>query len=294
MMKKIRLIYNKSAGQNKSSEIISDVIGRLSENGFEVTAFRASKENSCENFIKETPNDTYGIVVAGGDGTLNKVVNFMMKYDVRVPLGIIPAGTSNDFAKHLGLFGNVELALKKIIEGNVEGVDVGRVNDTYFINVLSAGMFSSTSYKTDKRLKDVLGHLSYFLTAAKQPFEQRPFKIKIETEDAVLEENVVVFIVFNGSSVGRIDLFSYDPSIQDGMLDMVILRRGKLNETLKILGEFENGEFMSNDNVVYLRDKKFKVTMLEGKCDRPDIDGDEGPEFPLDVECIEKGINMFL
>lgn len=293
-MRKIRLIYNKSAGQNKSSEIISDVIGRLSENEFEVTAFRASKENSCENFIKETPEDTYGIIVAGGDGTINKVVNFMMKYNIRVPLGIIPAGTSNDFAKHLGLFGNVQLAVQKIIEGNVEGVDVGRVNDTYFINVLSAGMFSSTSYKTDKRLKDVLGHLSYFLTAAKQPFEQRPFKIKIETEDAVLEENVVVFIVFNGSSVGRIDLFSYDPSIQDGMLDMVILRRGKLNETLKILGEFENGEFMSNDNVVYLRDKKFKVTMLEGKCDRPDIDGDEGPEFPLDVECIEKGINMFL
>lgn len=293
-MKKIRLIYNKSAGQNKSSEIISDVIGRLSENGFEVTAFRASKENSCEEFIKETPSDTYGIIVAGGDGTINKVVNFMMKYSVSVPLGIIPAGTSNDFAKHLGLFGNVPLSVQKIIEGNVEGVDVGRVNDTYFINVLSAGMFSSTSYKTDKRLKDVLGHLSYFLTAAKQPFEQRPFKIKIETEDAVFEENVVVFIVFNGSSVGRIDLFSYDPSIQDGMLDMVILRRGKLNETLKILGEFENGEFMSNDNVVYLRDKKFKVTMLEGKCDRPDIDGDEGPEFPLDVECIEKGINMFL
>jgi len=293
-MRKIRLIYNKSAGQNKSSEIISDVIGRLSENEFEVTAFRASKENSCENFIKETPEDTYGIIVAGGDGTINKVVNFMMKYNIRVPLGIIPAGTSNDFAKHLGLFGNVQLAVQKIIEGNVEGIDVGRVNDTYFINVLSAGMFSSTSYKTDKRLKDVLGHLSYFLTAAKQPFEQRPFKIKIETEDAVLEENVVVFIVFNGSSVGRIDLFSYDPSIQDGMLDMVILRRGKLNETLKILGEFENGEFMSNDNVVYLRDKKFKVTMLEGKCDRPDIDGDEGPEFPLDVECIEKGINMFL
>lgn len=293
-MKKIRLIYNKSAGQNKSSEIISDIIGRLSENGFEVTAFRASKENPCEDFVRETTADTYAIVVAGGDGTINKVVNFMMKYNIKVPLGVIPAGTSNDFAKHLGLFGNIDLAVDKIIEGNVEGVDIGRVNDSYFVNVLSAGMFSSTSYKTDKRLKDVLGHLSYFLTAAKQPFEQKPFKVKIETDDAVLEENVVVFIVFNGSSVGRIDLFSDNSSVQDGMLDMVILRNGKLNETLKILGEFENGEFLSNDNVVYLKDNRFKITLLEGKCDRPDVDGDEGPEFPLDVECIERGINMFL
>ena len=293
-MKKIRLIYNKSAGQNKSSEIISDIIGRLSENGFEVTAFRASKQNSCEEFIRKTEKDTYAIVVAGGDGTINKVVNFMMKYNIDIPLGIIPAGTSNDFANHIGFYGNIDMAIDKIIQGNIEGVDVGKVNDTYFVNVLSAGMFSSTSYKTDKRLKEIFGHLSYFLTAAKQPFEQRPFKIRIETEDAVLEENVIVFIVFNGSSVGRIDLFSDNSSIQDGILDMVILRNGKINETLKILGEFENSEFLSNDNVVYLKDKKFKITLLEGKCDRPDVDGDEGPEFPLEVECIEKGIKMFL
>ena len=293
-MRKIRLIYNKSAGQNKSSEIISDIIGKFSENNFEVTVFATSKENSCEDFIRETPEDTYALVVAGGDGTINKIVNYMMKYEINVPLGIIPAGTSNDFANHIGVFGNIEVAVDKIIKGNTEEVDIGKVNDTYFINVLSAGMFSSTSYKTDKRLKDILGQASYFLTAAKQPFEQRPFKIKIETEDAVLEESVVVFIIFNGSSVGRIDLFSNEPSIQDGMLDMVILRKGKINETLKILGEFENGEFLSNDNVTYLRDKKFKISMVEGACDRPDVDGDEGPEFPLNVECIEKAIKMFL
>lgn len=293
-MKKIRLVYNKSAGQNKSSEVISDIIGKFSENGFEVTAFRASRENSAEEFVKETPDDTYALVVAGGDGTINKMVNFMMKYNIKVPLGIIPAGTSNDFANHIGLLGEIDKAVDRIIEGNIEGVDVGRVNDTYFINVLSAGMFSSTSYKTDKRLKEMLGQISYFLTAAKQPFEQRPFRIRIETKDAVLEEKVVVFIMFNGSSVGRINLFSHESSIQDGMLDMVILRKGKLNDTLKILGEFENGEFLANDNVVYLRDKNFKITLLEGSCDKPDVDGDEGPDFPLEVECVEKGINMFL
>ena len=293
-MKKIRLVYNKSAGQNKSSDIISDIIGKFSENGFEVTAFRASRENSAEEFIKDTSKDTYAVVVAGGDGTINKIVNFIMKYNVEVPLGIIPAGTSNDFANHIGLYGEIEKSVDKIIEGHTEDIDVGKVNDTYFINVLSAGMFSSTSYKTDKRLKEVLGQISYFLTAAKQPFEQKPFKIRIETTDAVIEEKVVVFVMFNGSSVGRIELFSDEPSIQDGLLDMVILRKGKLNETLKILGEFENGEFLSNDNIVYLRDKKFKISLLEGSCDRPDVDGDEGPEFPLEVECLERAIKLFL
>ena len=194
-MRKIRLIYNKSAGQNKSSEIVSEVIGRFNEKGFEVTAFRASKANSCEEFVKDTPKDTYAVVVLGGDGTINKVVNYMLKYKIDIPLGIIPAGTSNDFANHIGLLGDVNKSIDKILKGDAEYIDVGKVNDVYFINVLSAGMFSSTSYKTDKRLKDLLGQIAYFLTAAKQPFEQKPFKIRIETEDAIVEENVVVFIV---------------------------------------------------------------------------------------------------
>lgn len=293
-MRNIRLVYNKSAGQNKSSELISDVIGKFNEKGYDVTAFRASFENSCEQFIKETPKNTYAIVVAGGDGTINKVVNYMIKYNIDVPLGIISAGTSNDFANHLGILGNVDRAIDKILSGNVEKIDVGRVNDTYFINVLSAGMFSSSSYKTDKKLKDTLGQLSYFLTAARQPFEQKPFKIKIETEDGILEEKVVVFVVFNGSSVGRIDLFTDNSSVQDGLLDLVILREGKINETLKLLGELENGDFTCNDNIVYLKEKKFKITLIDGKCDRPDVDGDQGPEFPLEVECMEKRIKMFL
>ena len=293
-MKRIRLVYNKSAGQNKSGSILSEVIGRLSENGFEVTAFRASRENSCEEFIASTPKDTYGIVVAGGDGTINKVINFMMKYNIKVPLGIIPAGTSNDFALHLGVYGDVDKAIDRVIEGNVEGVDIGKVNDRYFVNILAAGMFSGTSHKTDKRLKDVLGHASYFITAAKEPFEQKPFKIRLETEDGIVEEKVVVVMIFNGSSVGRINLFSDNSSIQDGLLDIVMLRAGKMAETLKILSEFGDGKFVNNDNVAYIKEKKFKIKLLEGKCTTTDVDGDVGPILPFDVECVEKGINMFM
>ena len=293
-MKKIRLIYNKSAGQNKGGEIISEVIGRLSENGFEVTAFRASRENSCEDFIANTPEDTYGIVVAGGDGTINKAVNFMKKHNINVPLGIIPAGTSNDFALHLGVYGDIDKAVDRIIKGNVEGVDIGKVNDRYFVNILAAGMFSGTSHKTDKRLKEVLGHASYFITAAREPFEQKPFKIRIETEDGIVEEDVVVVMIFNGSSVGRINLFSDNSSVQDGLLDIVILRNGKMVETLKILNEFEDGKFVNNDNVAYLKEKKFKISLVEGKCTTTDADGDEGPMLPFDVECVEKGIDMFM
>ena len=160
-MKKIRLIYNKSAGQNKGSEIISEVIGRLSENGFEVTAFRASKENSCEDFIKNSPDDTYAIVVAGGDGTINKVVNFMKKHNINVPLGIIPAGTSNDFALHLGVYGDVDKAVQRIIDGNTEGVGI----EEYF------NQGGITIIEWAKTIKDIL------------PEERLEIKFKIVDEN---------------------------------------------------------------------------------------------------------------
>ena len=118
--------------------------------------------------------------------------------------------------------------------------------------------------------------------------------MRIETEDAVLEETVVVIMVFNGSSVGRIDLFSDNSSIQDGLLDIVILRKGKMSETLKILSEFGDGKFVENDNVVYIKEKKFKITLLEGSCTSTDADGDVGPELPFDVECLESGLQMFM
>lgn len=293
-MKKIGLIYNANAGQNKFKASLDNIIKKLCEVGFEVSIFRTTKGVSIKEFIKNS-KDCYALIVAGGDGTINKVVNIMMKESINIPLGIIPAGTSNDFARHIGMTGSFEECLNKILKGNIQKVDVGLVNEEYYINVLSAGVFASSSYKTDKRLKDTFGHASYFLTAAKQPFTYKPFTLKIEIEDKiVIEEKTAVFIIFNGSSVGRIDKFSKGSSIQDGKLDLFLLRACKLPDLIKLIGKIEDKEYLDDDNIVYVKAEKFKITLIEGDCDRPDIDGDIGPDFPLDVRCIKDALKIFM
>lgn len=293
-MKKFRLVYNAGAGQNKFKPFLDEVVGKLCDNDCEVTVFRASKGHDVDNFIKSTPSDIDGIIVAGGDGTLNRVVNSMFQYCINVPIGIIPAGTSNDFATHLKIPTDFLKCVDIILKDSPQQVDVGRVNDKYFVNVLSAGLFASTSYKTDKKLKEIFGQLSYFMTAATQTFQYKPMKVRIETKDAIYEEKVAVFVIFNGSSVGRIDKFSDDSSVQDGKLDLVMLRDCKLNEALKIIGEVLDRTYMENPNLVYMREPEYKITLLEGTCDNPDTDGDIGPDFPIDVKCIENGIKVFL
>lgn len=293
-MKKIRLIYNTYAGQNKFKASLDSIIKKLCEAGFDVSIFRTTKGINMEDFVINS-KDSYGIIVAGGDGTINKVINLMMKNDINVPLGIIPAGTSNDFARHIGMIGSFEKCLDKILNGNIQDVDVGWVNGKYYINVLSAGLFASSSYKTDKRLKDTFGQASYFMTAATQPFTYKPFTLRIELDGgAIIEEKTAVFIIFNGSSVGRIDSFSKDSSIQDGKLDLVLLRDCKLPDLIKLIGKIEDKSHLNDDNIVYLKGEQFKISIIDGKCDKPDIDGDEGPDFPLNIKCIKSRLKLFM
>lgn len=293
-MKKIKLIYNSVAGQSKFKYFLDTVIEKFMQNGFEVSVFRVSKKTKLNDFIKGIEQDAYGIVVAGGDGTINRVLNSMMKNNVKVPLGIIPAGTSNDFARHIKMPKSFDKCIDRILEGNIKEVDVGLANDKYFINVCSAGLFTNASQKADVVLKNLTGKLAYFITAVYQLFKFKPFYVKIETEKDILIEKVSLFLIFNGSSAGGLDKFTDNSSIHDGLLDVVVIKDCKFHEASVLLGKILMGRHFDDKNVIYLKEKWLKVTKVKGKCDEPDVDGDEGPHFPLEVRCIEKGIKMFL
>lgn len=293
-LKKIKLVYNSVAGQSKFKYFLDTIIEKFMQNGYEVSLFRAGKKTNLYEYLKDANENAYAIVVAGGDGTINRVVNIMMKNDIKVPLGIIPAGTSNDFAKHIKMPGNFSDCIDRILAGNIQEVDVGLANDKYFINVCSAGIFTNASQKTDIKLKNAIGKLSYFITAADQMFKFKPFEVKIETESEIFIEKVNLFLIFNGSSVGGLDKFTYNSSIQDGLLDILIIKECSLIDATTLLGKILMGKHFDDKNVLYLKEKWIKVNKIKGSVDDPDVDGDAGPGFPLEVRCIEKGIKMFL
>lgn len=294
-MNKVKLIYNSGAGQSKFSYFLDTIIEKFMENDIEVLIYRAGEKDNLEEFLKDSDSENlYGIIAAGGDGTLNRVVNIMMKYQIKTPLGVLPAGTSNDFAKHIKMPKDFSECIDKILANNVMPIDVGQVNDKYFINVCSAGLFTNSSQRADKKLKKILGKLSYFITGAKELFKFRPFSVKIETDDEMFFEKINLFLIFNGSSVGGMTYFTSDSSIQDGLLDLVIIKNCSLHEVGGLVANIMAGRSVDDKNVIYKKTKTINIQKLKGNCDRPDIDGDEAPNFPLEVKCIENGINMFL
>lgn len=294
-MKRIKLVYNSGAGQSKFTYFLDTIIEKFMENGIEVSVFRAGKNTNLYEFLKDVDKeDIYAIVVAGGDGTINRVINVMMENNIKTPLGVIPAGTSNDFARHIKMPQNFSECIDKILAGNIQPVDVGLANDKYFVNVCSAGLFTNASQKVDPKLKNAIGHMSYIFAAAEQLFKFRPFQVKIETEKFTFEGKINLFLIFNGSSAGGINKFTNDSSIQDGVLDVLIIKNCKFYEVPTLLAKVLTGKHFDDKNVIYLKEKWVKVTKIKGRCDAPDVDGDDGIDFPLDVKCVENAINMFL
>ena len=293
-MKKIKLIYNSVAGQSKFKYFLDSIIEKFVINDCDVSVFRTSKKVNLDEYIKSIEPDTYAIVVAGGDGTINKVVNSMMKNNIKVPLAVMPAGTSNDFAKHIKMPKKFDECIDKILQGNIKDVDVGLVNDKYFINVCSAGLFTNSSQKVDSILKNIFGRISYFFTGAMELFKFKPFYVKIETDSDTIIERIVVMLVFNGSSVGGMNTFTDNSSIQDGKFDIVIVKDCNPIAAAGVFVKILNRKHFSDDNVIYLKESNIFVNRIKGNCELPDVDGDEGPEFPIDIKCIPGGIKMFL
>ena len=293
-MKKVKLVYNSIAGQSKFTYFLDSVIEKFMQNDLEVIIYRAGQKDNLEEFLKNSDNEElYGIIVAGGDGTLNKVVTIMMKYNIKTPLGVIPAGTSNDFARHINMPNSYVESVEKILKNNVESVDVGKANEKYFINVCSAGLFTNSSQKADPDLKKTLGKASYFITGAKELFKFRPFSVRIKTDSEEFLEKINLFIIFSGSSVGGMKYLSSDSSIQDGLLDLIVIKNCSLHEVTRLLAKVLSGN-LEDKNIIYRKTKSVVIEKLRGKCDRPDVDGDEGPDFPMNVECVKDAINMFL
>ena len=264
-MRKVKLIYNSGAGQSKFTYFLDTIIEKFMENDIEVLIYRAGDKDNLDEFLKESDSENlYGIIVAGGDGTINRVVNIMMKYNINTPLGIIPAGTSNDFAKHINMPNNFYECIDKILSNNVKKVDIGKVNDKYFINVCSAGLFTNSSQKTDKNLKNALGKVSYFITGAKELFKFRPFTVNAKIDDEVFQEKINLFLVFNGSSVGGMTYFSSGSSIQDGLLDIIIIKNCSFHEMGGLVAQVFAGRNLDNKNIVYRKAKSINIEKVKG------------------------------
>ena len=287
-MDKVRLIYNPYSGENVILRELDRVVKMHQEKGYEVVPYRIQRDRSIDEVLDDIEGYKY-ILVAGGDGTVDSVVNAMKRKNVDLPIGILPLGTANDFGKFLGIPNKVEDALERILKFNPKPIDLGKVNDKYFVNVASTGLLTDVSQKTDVNLKNTIGKLAYYLKGLEEIPNFRKLKVKITTDEMVYDDTMYLILVFNGQTAGNLRLAT-KAEVDDGYLVLIIIKAVQLYEILPLFIKILKGDHLDSKKVVYVKTKKIKIETDEGIV--TDIDGEKGPDFPLDIECIQGGINV--
>lgn len=224
-MKKMLFVYNPNAGTGMLKPKLSDVLDIFVKAGYEVTVYPTQKYHDA---LAKTLSYTteYDIVVcSGGDGTLDEVVTGMSQREKKVPVGYIPAGTTNDFASSLHISKNMLEAADTAANGVPFPCDVGRFNDDYFVYIAAFGLFTDVSYETKQSMKNVLGHLAYVLEGTKRIFNIPSYHIKVTHDGGVIEDDFVYGMVTNSRSVGGFrSIIGRNVAFDDGVFEVTLIK----------------------------------------------------------------------
>lgn len=294
-------IINPSSGKQNIKETIRSICGRLvvSEIANTIDVFYTEKQGDAKNRAAQLKEGEYDFVVSiGGDGTLNEIINGLVISESKIPLAIISAGTVNDFANSMGLPQTPKAFCDMIKNFKYQEVDVGKVNNEYFINVIAGGLLTDVAYKVPKDKKAVMGKFAYYIEGAKDLPNQifNTLTLKFESEEYTQEENIMVFLVMNSNSVGGYKDAAPLASVSDGVLDVVVLRKLEFLEVSNLVFKLMQGDYINHPAVQYFQTKHLKVSMVGDKEQVAiDYDGELLKEgLPIEVSILPKQIKILV
>ncbi len=295
-MKRMKLIYNPNSGKKKFKTELDTCISKFQAADIEVHIFRTIQRGDIDAHLATIDPAYYDyIVVSGGDGTVNIVINAIMKYGLAdCKLGIIPSGTANDFASFLNIPQDANGYCDVILKDNIVETDIGCANGTYFINVLAGGLMSGVSQNVDERFKDFFGKTAYYIKGMEVIPNFKPLSVRVTTSEGVKEEELYMFIVLNSSGTGGLQKLSPEASISDGLFDFIGFRACPLIEIPLLLMKWAAGDYLSDERILFFKDQYIKVEVLtEDEANlKTDVDGETGPTLPVEIHVVPKALHI--
>lgn len=225
--KRMLFIYNPRAGKEKIRSNLLDIIDIFTKADYEVTAYPTQARGDGLMAVKERRPDWYDLVVcSGGDGTLDEVVTGMMQCDERIPIGYVPAGSTNDFANSLKIPRNMIHAAQAIVDGKVFQCDIGAFNDDVFVYIAAFGIFTEVSYETRQDVKNVLGHMAYILEGMRRLSTIKSYRMKVEGDDFSTEGDFLFGMITNSTSVGGFKRITGKyVELDDGVFEVTLIKK---------------------------------------------------------------------
>lgn len=283
-MKKIFFVYNPYSGRsantkNTVSSKLHNIVDIWTKCGYEVTVRPTQKpKDAYETSLRVCNSHEYDIIVcSGGDGTLNETVHGVMSSNNILPIGYIPTGSTNDFARSIGIPKGIENCAKTITYENKFITDYGTFNnDQIFTYVCAFGMFTEVTYETPQQRKNYIGHSAYIMEAIKHIGEMKSYSMTIEYDNGTLSSEYVLGMITNSKSVGGMFTLK-NVSFDDGLFEVILVKKPQnllhlqnvLIELINFNYNTEHSEFIQN----------FKTSHLVVKSAEPikwNLDGEFG------------------
>lgn len=237
MSRKLLFIYNPHAGKGLIKNHLSDIVDLMIKEEFEVSIYTTQGHQDAQKKVIEVGENYDRIVCSGGDGTLDEVITGLVEKELHVPIGYIPAGSTNDFANSLGIPKGMLEAAKVAVGENPFACDIGSFNRDTFVYVAAFGLFTEVSYKTSQQLKNIFGHLAYLMEGVKALHDIPAYQMQVEYEGHVFQDAFIYGMITNSVSVGGFKgMTGPDVKLDDGVFEVTLIKKPRnpieLNEIL--------------------------------------------------------------
>ena len=291
-MKKMLFVMNPFAGTRKANRFLPEILTLFNRAGYTVITHMTAGPGDGSDVVARFAPEMDLIVCCGGDGTFNETINGIQRSGADVPIGYIPAGSTNDFATSLHLPADVMKAAQQIVDGKPQRYDIGQFGQRHFSYVASFGAFTKTSYATPQSVKNALGHTAYVLSGIQELSQLRKTHMRLELDDEVIEDDFLFGAVSNSTSVGGIRIL--DPKqvdMQDGKFEILLIRTPQnLMELSECIQALQTQKY--NCNVITFRSAS-QVRFSSNESVTWTLDGEPATvEQPVDIRNLHHAISI--
>ena len=239
-------------GQRADNDALRHLVSWVREKGHAVDPRVTWEAGDGIRFAREgAARGVDAVVAVGGDGTINEVLNGLDGSDV--PLGIIPLGTANDFARQVGIPDDPDHAMDVVLRRAPRTIDTAELNGRRFLNVSSGGVGAEATAETPTEAKEQLGPLAYAITGVRKLADLQPRRAHITGPDVDLECEFLLFAVGNARTTGGGTRITPRALVTDGLIDLCIVEAMPRADFAKLLMRIKKGEHLDESRVRYLQ-----------------------------------------
>lgn len=293
-----RLIYNPTSGKELLKRNLADILMVIEKAGYEASTFATTPEPfSAKKEAARAANAGFDLIIAaGGDGTINEVINGIAPLEKRPKLAVIPGGTTNDFARALQIpRDNVVKAAEVILKNQTIRSDIGKAGNTYFMNIAAGGYLTELTYEVPSHLKSVFGYLAYLAKGAEMLPRVKTIKMRLKYDDGEFDGKASMFFLGLTNSIGGFEQIVPDAQLDDGKFSLLIVKTANVLEIMHLVALMLNGgKHIDDPRIEYIKTSRLHAEAFDDDYRMMiNLDGEYGGDAPMEFINYKQHIEIY-